>query len=233
MTDKNRPLVRSPKYRFLRNALLAVCIGLNSLSCTKKEDTELQKNIRFLSTGSEIVLPNTLTNTVDSTDDNLSKYYTCDSKGSVAGPRIRIRNIVLQYSGSNKLIPLFIQFKTEDKQLAGSYTVVFTPKEGSSLASYFRSRSSPSTTEDYILSSEGELSTELTGNPGLTPTSRCYFDLGGLPIPTTPPKGSAKITATGKLTLSAVEVDNLGNQTPVIKEATMNLVYVDGSVPLK
>lgn len=216
-------------YQFLKFAFGFMLVG-GLFSCSKKkEDSELQSQISITVSSPEYVLPNTLTNVINDADDTLSVYYTCNDSGSVAGPRVRIRKITLNWTGTGKLLPLLIQIKSEDQQLPAKFTTTISPVESSTLAHLFGLG-----LYDYIPQGVGIRSNEDTGTPGTAKNSRCYMDLGGMPTPKTLPTGSGQVKIQARLIMSSLveTTDENGNPffTPVIKEIPFQFVYIDGSV---
>lgn len=213
--------------------IIAFALFGGGISCAKKNESEseLQSKISLSVTGPEYVLPNTLTNTINDTDDSLSKYLTCLEDGSVTGPRVRIRKITVNWTGTGKLLPLVLQVKAEDKiQLGGGYTFTLTSASSATISSFFGRAT------DYIPEGAGAVSNEDTGSPGTSANSRCYMDLPGIPKPKTIPTGSSQLKITAKLVMSALveTIDETGAPvyTPVTKEVPFSFVYIDGSIPI-
>lgn len=203
--------------RLSKSAMVLVSFVLLA-SCSKK-DNGLADKIELTATGPEFVLPTTLTNTE-------TIFYTCIEGGVVEGPRARVRKITLNWTGTGKLLPLVLRWKSTDERLENtSFSTVLVPK-AATLASFFGQ------SVDYIAEGIGPVSNEDSGLPGTSQGSRCYFDMGGLPKLKKPITGNSSVTIRGKLTLSAVQEADDGSQTPVIKETDLDVTYFEGSTPI-
>jgi hypothetical protein len=203
---------------FLKTSWVLMSVTLLILGCGKKE-SEIAKQIDFTATGPEFVLPNSLKN-----EDPL--YYTCLASGSVTGPRVRVRKIGINWTGQGKLLPLVIRWSSKDPKLEKEFNYALSSGSGGTLSAFF------GLTTDYIPEASGTISSEDSGIPGTTAGSRCYLDISALPKLKKPITGTATVTIHGTLSLSAIQELADGTQTPVVKEAVLDVIYFEGSVPI-